>query len=124
MLFLNILKTRLHCISAEFFVCHTLTCIVTHLKSLQLNMVLEGSFKGQLVLTIKNGFKGGVTPSQKSSESGLCDMKANFMFRPHDLHLKLSRDMKDWDYVKIKFRFKPVKLLESDWLKSKNYLQC
>lgn len=46
------------------------------------------------------------------------------MFRPHDLHLKLSRDMKDWDYVKIKFRFKPVKLLESDWLKSKNYLQC
>ena len=52
MLFLNISKTRLHCISAEFFVCHTLTCIthVTRLKSLQLNMVLEGSFKGQLVL--------------------------------------------------------------------------
>ena len=72
----------------------------------------------------KMDLRGGVTPSQKSSESGLCDMKANFMFRPHDLHLKLSRDMKDWDYVKIKFRFKPVKLLESDWLKSKNYLQC
>ena len=50
MIFLNISKSRLHCISAEFFVCHTLTCIVTHLKSLQLNMVLEGSFKGQLVL--------------------------------------------------------------------------
>ena len=38
------------------------------------------------------------------------------MFGPHDLHLKLSRDR---DYVKIKFRFKPVKLLEYDWLKSK-----
>ena len=68
---------------------------------------------------IKGGFKGGVTPSQKSNESGLCDMKAKFMFRPHDLHLKQSRDMKDRDYVKIKFRFKPVKLLNSDWLKSK-----
>ena len=111
------------------FACHTLTCItyVTHLKSAEHHWHLKCPLRASVIkgqLFSKMDLRGGVTPSQKSSESGLCDMKANFMFRPHDLHLKLSRDLKDWDYVKIKFRFQPVKLLESDWLKSKNYLQC